>query len=236
MGDPESSQLPVGIGGTIPHFFFDVIGRITPGAFLLVGIYLVGNPGTLECHMEKALGFFPKEGATAGIFFFLLFLASAYFAGFYLGAVSFCFEWLWARPEKNKWRLSDIPHGLWREGKGATETEISLDGKHWTVVGMTDVHKRVVRIAELCAFYTWAVNPTAASFASRWDAEALASRSVLLTSIGLLFWSVIKWQLLTSAVMLAIGIAAGVSFDYSRRRRILAKLEIVQALPRGESK
>ena len=49
-GEPENVPSASQLGGIIPHFHYDVIGRILPGVFFLVGLaFLCFN----ECEIKN---------------------------------------------------------------------------------------------------------------------------------------------------------------------------------------
>jgi len=110
----EDSGSPERVGGLIPHFFFDLIGRIVPGAFLLLSSYVLVDPQLELLGRTKDLfKDFPFLGSAAVL---LAFVAAGYFVGLLLGAISYVIEHVWAR-----WKPLTIGNVWSRFGSSAQE-------------------------------------------------------------------------------------------------------------------
>jgi hypothetical protein len=89
-----STQIP----GIIPHFYYDLIGRVLPGTYLMMGLLALGwNRPELKNVRDllKSLGV-SEVNRTLLIFVLsvslLVFVSSAYLVGFVFGALSFFVE------------------------------------------------------------------------------------------------------------------------------------------------
>src|ERR1700733_911307 len=102
MADELQDTGSTRISSIIPHFYYDLLGRILPGAYLIVGLVGVfwNRPEqvTARCYLGGS-AFAKSEGASSVLLLtvgFLLFLASAYLVGFIFGSISFFIETIWA--------------------------------------------------------------------------------------------------------------------------------------------
>ena len=150
----------------IPHFWFDVIGRIIPGVFLLAGL--------AEMHSKSELAFdltvLVTQSATVVVVGLFLFIAAAYIAGFLLASLSFwTVEYLTdcVKP----FQIKEIPDSVKEYAK-------RLRGSQ---------PENARRIRDFCGNLIW-TRPEALQIAvitSKRDAETLASRSLALSALCL---------------------------------------------------
>jgi hypothetical protein len=100
MADNGSNlSLPSQALGVIPHFFYDVIGRIIPGTFVIISLFeMFGLPSQLKFLTQLAT---PTKDLTAYLIFlgaswFLVMIVAGYFVGFMLAALAYemCEKWL----------------------------------------------------------------------------------------------------------------------------------------------
>lgn len=248
--DNESASLNAStrIPGIIPHFFYDLIGRILPGAYLIVGLLIIlwqqnGISNSVPKYLiepdvlEKATGLLILL-LTVGL---LLFLASAYLVGFLLGAVSYYVERLW-----NSWKPMTLDQLLG-----------SFDFSERIKAGLKDAFRRqflfdleapdsrssfreMTETSTLCSYYVWAKNPNLGYMTSRWDAEALASRSVLVVSLALFIIRLIQvliWWHCTELfkpgwllVFFLTALGAIRAYEFQRRKQIQGRFSLFQAL------
>jgi hypothetical protein len=72
-------KLDLGFLASIPQYFFDLIGRVVPGALgILAALLLSGNASTWESWLQRAMG---QTVASSAIASTALFLISAYIVG-----------------------------------------------------------------------------------------------------------------------------------------------------------
>src|SRR5882724_10266022 len=91
---PENIPTTSQMGGIIPHFYYDVIGRILPGTFFIVWLGILVFPadklGELKCEFTPPVS--EHSGAylifigTLALFSLAL---SGYIAGLLLGSIAF---------------------------------------------------------------------------------------------------------------------------------------------------
>jgi hypothetical protein len=164
----DFSEVPAKVGGVIPNFFFDAIGRIVPGTYLVMGMLSAQYASRVEPFIRQ-IG---NSSLTVVILLSLCLLSLGYIAGFLLGAVSYWVEWAMSKNER--WSLATLRE---RFGGSATE-ETRLERLFRDRFGfdITDDHAKIQDCSWLCAYFVWAENPQMGSMSSRWDAEALAAR------------------------------------------------------------
>ncbi len=105
-------DVPKQISGMIPHFWFDILGRIVPGAFLLVGLFSEDWHQSLTSFLHKFAADFPLTTHSVG--FFLLFSAASFFVGHFLGVLSYyLIAWpvafIWPVKKESIRPLSELP-------------------------------------------------------------------------------------------------------------------------------
>lgn len=225
--EPES---PVGVAGLVPHFFFDLIGRILPGAFVIIATWVIFRPNRASDVVGKIWASFfnsPKDAgpsAAMGLLLFLALIAASYFVGLYMGSLSHFFieRIIWKR--KWPWSLDQIPSPF-KVDPGTME--IRYCGMSWYSFNgpSTEPYEVVETLARICGMFLWAANPAVGGVTSRWDAEALASRSVALAALVLTVVSLSKCNLCGALVMGLIGVGALMTYHHVRRRHVVGKLE-----------
>ena len=81
MGESEDIPSAGRIAGTIPLFFYDLIGRIVPGAVLILGLLLCMRRDPLANWFDGLQKTFPKDSSAGyAVAMLLLFLHSHIFA------------------------------------------------------------------------------------------------------------------------------------------------------------
>lgn len=229
MADPglEAAKVP----GIIPHFFFDAIGRIVPGVFLLVG--LAWTRPELRDKLFSPWSTDERVSSWSGtglVLFFLIFLIASYFLGFLLGSLSQpivekgVFAWLlpldlkwlrrWMGVQQGKARVEDVYEGVFG---GALADDCAL----------------LYRQSWLCAYYVWQNNQNLGLMGSRWDAEALSSGSIVLASAILILvtpeWCV-EWIKLVVFGVILVGALFG--YSYHRKKRLVGRFDLFLAVRR----
>lgn len=217
MGAEDS--VPKQIAGVIPHFWFDVLGRIVPGAFLLVGLFSEDWQQSLTSFVHTFAKDFPLTSHSVG--FFLLFSAASFFVGHFLGVLSHYFiawpvAFLWPIKKGSVQSPNDLP--IPQMLKNCMESFMcdtkDTSGKHAGV----RTHKIIARQSEALAHWLWIRGPELAILVSRWAADSLAGRSVALASVILLAskWHGTNWQI---KVFLVILFFCGVMTHYHYRNK-----------------
>jgi len=216
-----ASETPsvTNVGGLIPNVWFDIIGRVVPGTYLLAGLFdVLPSPPSAQV-LNSCLSEFPVVGPAVG---FLLVIVLAYFAGFLLGHVSYPVVGRllgrWSRV-----KLGDI-HPVVREMLSQSY------GANWNAGAE---HGAVLRARDFCSFFIWNKNPNLAIIFSRWDAEALASQSIVLISLVLavMYWWTAAWYYAVPT-FLVIAVIAWVGFRHHSRRAILSRFDMFLVLTR----
>lgn len=196
--------------------------------------------GIKDCLYYARRGLSGHQTATV-ILGTLSFIVAAYFVGFYLGAFSYrIIESVWRK--RRPWKATDIPGDL-RDDSGqgvagaATQLKVRLLGNSRLVIDKDKVEE----FAGLCGFLVWAVSPALGAIGTRWDAEALASRSVFLGSLIMSLWTAMRliFSHHGSGYLLAffavVAVASAFQYSSSRRRHIISKFEAVLALRQLEA-
>lgn len=237
----EDGGPSVKSGADIPYFFYDIIARITPGAFLIAGVILSWNGpaffAQLHCFLEKAVSADLSAGVATVLTAvgLIAFLGISSFSGFLLASISHVvieqgiFHW-W--PIK----LDGLTEFLGIEGI----EELML--RFRTQFGSSFKEGSLNRASFLCSYYVWRVDPNLGAMTARLDAELLAAQSVLLVSLGLIAWvlkkSLCQWfdSYLVGwlAILATITFGAWLTFKYHRKKRIYARFAFFLAASHQE--
>lgn len=237
----NSVPSPTQVGGLIPHFFYDVIGRMVPGGFAILGFGAVfGIPS-----LPKAIDIsqLPPAEKTAGLYLFvvtaalLLFALAAYFVGFLLGAPS---HWVFEKKLRKMWCLGELNLEFLLKSFGGAAHEGANLKKVFKERFDFELAEPAERHSWLCAYSVWVRNVNLGQMASRWDAEALGSRGILLGGICLFFIRLIQqardycragdfepWLL---AFFAGVSIAAWLAYEYHRRKQLYGRYALFEAL------
>jgi len=238
LGD-ESEASPSKVGGVIPFFFYDAIGRIIPGAFAIVGILVTLKGSNLLATWPSVIqSTFPKD-STAGYAtsVILLFLGAAHFLGSILGSLSSaCIE----RP----WRLV-FPLNLDGLARFIGVTDARALSSRFQKLFAAELNDRNLNQASfLCLYHVWAADQNLGAMATRIDAECLGVQSSFFVSLLLAMFAWLKilthgfvvdicdWIWVVSVSVIAVG--AGLSFGYMRKRRLYGRFALFFATSREE--
>ncbi len=209
----DEMPKPEGVGGIVPHFYYDLLGRIVPGLYLIVAGYwllqLRGNP--------------PALGEPLSAIAIIVVVLMAYLVSFVIGPCShWCFDWLC---RFNKKDISDEVKQVLDRNKISHPTE---DDKG-------NLHKSLVKQSELSVYTLWLRAPQLAIICSRWDAEAFAARQIGMVTI--ILFAVTTGLMLncrppnhaTTVLFLSVVTTAlsAVQFRYSRRKAVLARFRML---------
>jgi hypothetical protein len=242
--------VPKQIGGVIPHFWFDILGRIVPGAFLLVGLFSEDWQQSLTSFVHKFAADFPLTSSSVG--FFLLFSAASFFVGHFLGILSYyLIAWpvalFWPITEKSVQSPSELPipealkNCMQRFMSRTSETMESSSGekpngltasartrkhsKAYHLLAFWDnprirTHRMIAKQSEALAHWLWIRSPELAILVSRWSGDSLGGRSVALAS-GILLVS--KWPCISQpikAFLLILFFCGATTHYYYRNKSI----------------
>jgi hypothetical protein len=214
-----ANEIPsvIEVGGLIPNFWFDAIGRIVPG-LLLIGEMLeawyTANHPTIALSVVKDVSAAQIAAAC------LLLAIAAYLVGFLMGALS----------DLAVVKIWDCASPLPRVVAPTRRLLRTYFGSAWYVrcKSMTEF---IIRARDLCSFFIWHRDPKLAVIFSRWDAEALASRSILVAGfLGLMMnrWLFHCWRGKYFYVILML--LAARSFWYYRRRALESRFQMLLVL------
>jgi len=91
--------------------------------------------------------------------------------------------------------------------------------------------------SSLCSYYVWANSPNLGYMTSRWDAETLASRSLLSASLILALLEIAIWCFgyrtagpVGLITFLGVGFIAFLQYGFQRRKQIQGRFSLFQAL------
>lgn len=220
MAEGDESLKPISqFTSIIPHFWYDIIGQIVPGSYLIVGLYWLG-------FRSAAVGTFTQEYLTTNLTkdsgeirflpLLVVFALSAYFIGGVLGPFSF---WSVQRPLR---RFDPkIPV--------ATLTTLKPVFGEMTEGDVEAARRR-------CTWVAWRRAPELAIIFSRWDAMAFAARSTALSSLLLVGYALYAhWfgpeklpvPVAGILVLLAILVGSMISFKHFRECAIISRFEIL---------
>jgi hypothetical protein len=245
QGVPSNAQL----GGVIPHFFYDVIGRIIPGCFLIAGCSFIFTPSYIINSRNRVLVGATIEGESARFIFLssliiFSFAVSGYLVGFLVGPISF--EVLEKRTyfRLKLLRLPDLTlKELFRSSGGPEVGEGPLKKAFNSQFGMDLAENTAEALATqswLCSHFVWSRNSNLGQITSRWDAETHASREILFSALGLsgvqtafaILYLIqtrhFYWRLWLC--FLLITYSAWRTYSHARRRQIIGRFSVFYAL------
>jgi hypothetical protein len=221
----------------IPFFFYDVIGRMMPGAYLIIGVMLCYRP---FFHWEQFVSFLNDTKALsmsgglatvvvgAGLLFFA-FVSS--FFGFLLAALSYVAieKWFWHSCPLNQSGLVKFI---------GIENVDSLNARFKEKFGSEPTKDSLNRSSFLCAYYIWRTDNTLGEMQGRFDADLLATQSFVLVSAILIVTVLIEIYFLGIsgyfeawlAVLILISLASGLAFNYHRKKRVYGRFGLFLAI------
>jgi len=217
MAEEDGIPKSAGLSGIVPHFYYDLIGRIVPGTYLIAGIYWVTALNGRLSEFDITLS------ATA----VLVLALSAYAVSFIIGP---CSHWLFDR--------------FRHFGEQAiTEAVCTVLKQNHIQLPAADKsgkwHSSILERSERCLYTLWLRAPQLAIMCSRWDAEAFAARQFGTVTIVLVLiagWMTMIGQPLDHP-MLVFSLAAFVlvlsifQFRYLRRKAVLSRFTMLACAP-----
>lgn len=219
MPEGDESMKPVTQFTTIiPHFWYDIIGQIVPGSYLIVGLHWLGfRSTTIGAFVQKYLTTILPNNSGEIRFFpvLVVFAFSSYFVGGAIGPFS---HWLVQVPFRRMWPLAVPAH------------TITLLEPIFGTTKATDIE----RIRRQCTWITWKCAPELAIIFSRWDAMAFAARSIALSSMCLLLFAIYadcvnpqRLPLSVYGILLLLTIGFSNAFKHFRDNAFKARCEMV---------
>ena len=180
----------------------------------------------IECFAKNR----PKLEATPIILGAFFLLALGYLIGFLLGAFSYYLNWL--IPKGRSWNVEWLRKKFGEPADRQTHLEKVFRERF----GFEITAEHVEMCSWLCVFLVWAENPRLGNTAARWDAEALADRSIALASLAIavqvLFrahWNLTPWYY--SLFFFAAYVAAAINYRYHREQRLWGRFQVFASLP-----
>ena len=206
--------MPADIKLEIPHVWFDIIGRVIPGAFLIVGLGAEGCfPGIAAEFKHYMLG----TTTTISVITFLGFIAAAFTVGFLLAPLGGLLDCLWDRccplrldPKK----FSPASIKILKDEFQVSDEDVKAD------------QNKKISLARLTALHNLWTYPAAlpiALLASKRDAEKLASGSLVGAGLLLMLFScgIDSHERCAVRVLLLLVIAMSVCVHHHYRRRVV---------------
>jgi len=221
-------------GGLIPYFFYNIFAHILPGGFVIVSVLLLMPNVTsrLVCSTSanKSVSQAPIAIPTV---LFLIFLMATEFIGFFLGALSYFADWIWCKSFPysleglRKWLGGDENKLSRIENAVRTKFAVSLEGNK--------SKNNIVKCSFLCWNFVATHDPNLVIVATKWDAEALLSRSVFVSSLALSVLAVCVRGPLAGAVIAIILVASWASFRYHRSKRVYGRFALFDLISSADS-
>ncbi len=230
MGESEDVSSPGKLAGTIPLFFYDLIGRIVPGAVLILGIMVYARRDLLVNWLGGLQQVFPKD-STAGYAaaMILLFFAFAHFCGVILASLSYLLI------ENVSKRLFPLNLKTFADHYELGPSN-DLETRFRSHFGVSLKSGSLDRASALCAYYVWRKDSNLGLITARTDAELLGARSLVLVSLILLvlpfshYWTGWPPFTLTWAGCLTVILLSSIlTFHYLREKRVFMRCALFLA-------
>lgn len=234
---PESERQDT-VAPNIPFLFYDVIGRMFPGGFLIIGAFLSSLRLLPLCCFDYCLKVIKGSETSVGFatliigLAVLIFAVTSSFLGFILAALSNVVV------EKMIWRrcspfdLKGLSKFLGIENIAFLKTQFQLQ------FGSEPKDGSLNESSFLCAYYGWKINPNLGTMQGRWDSDLLAAQSFVLVSAALFASTVFEGIivgfdlfLLVWLIILAIILCGScLAFNYHRKKRVYGRFGLFLAL------
>jgi hypothetical protein len=232
---PESDKEPHVIGN-IPFLFYDVIGRMFPGGFLLLGSILSFWPllpsgDTIACFLKDA----KIADVTAGLatlvvgIALLVFAVVSSFLGFIVAPLSnVVVEKLWRKC--SPYTFENMSKFLGNDNLGFIKAQFQIQ------FGSEPWEGSLNESSFFCAYYIWRVSPSLGAMQGRQDADLLAAQSFTLIALVLALATLVvgNWSdlgvWLRFAFFLTILAGSFLAFAYHRKKRVYGRFAMFLAL------
>ena len=235
MPEPEQQST---MAANIPFLFYDVIGRMFPGGFLIIGAFLSSLRFLpfycLDSYLkatkvsETSVGFATLVVGLSA----LIFAAISSFLGFILGALSNLLveKMIWG----HYWpfNLDRLSKFLGIENIAFLKTQFQLQ------FGSEPKDGSLNESSFLCAYYGWKINPNLGTMQGRWDSDLLAAQSFVLVSVVLIAMAVMEgfivdfdlFLIVWLIVLAIIFCGSCLAFNYHRKKRVYGRFGLFLAL------
>jgi hypothetical protein len=221
----------------IPFLYYDVIGRMIPGAYLIIGELACFLPfynwSKLVLFLDRTRALGMSTGlATVVIGTALLFFGLVtVFLGFVLSALSFVLV------ERVFRRRSPLNHSGLVKFLGI-ENANSLDVRFRDQFGTEPTKESLTGASFLCAYYIWKTNTNLGYMQGRQDSDLIAAQSFVLVSVALIvtvlcemiFWDRTTYLGVLLAVLVVIALGSMLAFNYHRKKRVYGRFQLFLAL------
>jgi hypothetical protein len=220
----------------IPFFFYDVIGRMMPGAYLIFGTVLCLLPFFNRCQFfsfVQASRALDVSGGLAAVVIgtgLLFFGFASSFLGFVLAAISHTVV------EQFLWRWAPLDHSGLIEFLGI-KNEDPLWERFRNQFGAEPTEK-LNRSSFLCSYYTWRTSTTLGEMQGRHDSDLLAAQSFVLISLALTVAVLLEIQWIGASTYLGVWLGtlavillgSALAFNYHRKKRVYDRFGLFLAL------
>lgn len=241
MGESDGDSK---LKADIPYLFYDVIGRMMPGAYFILGILIctipfmtwakfVGLVHRIEAHKQE--GAVTVSIIGMGLLFF--FCAAAFF-GFFLASISnqVVEQWIWGR-------LAPLDYRGMEKFLGS-DTARSISTRFEKEFGARPGEMSLNRSSFVCAYYIWRNDVNLGQMQGRQDADLLAAQSFVLVTMILALLSIFDayavglrmYLYLWLPFLVLIGLGSALSFNYHRQKRVYGRFELFLALSQPAGK
>jgi hypothetical protein len=234
---PEPEQQTTGIAN-IPFLFYDVIGRMFPGGFLILGTILSAHRFLplyyFDCILKQTKASEVSLGVATLVtgLAVVLFAATSTFFGFVLAALSN------GLVEKQIWRrFAPLTLVGLKDFLGVDNIEF-LKSQFQIQFGSEPQDGSLNESSFLCAYYGWKISPTLGAMQGRWDSDLLAAQSFVLVSLMLILLVVAELLILGCDFFLIVWLAvlgfilcgSCLAFSYHRKKRVYGRFGLFLAL------
>jgi hypothetical protein len=234
MSDSEQDSKVV---ANIPFLFYDVIGRMFPGGFLILGAALSSYRFLpLYCFDPYLKGLKVSETSVGFATLIiglavLMFAAISTFLGFILAALSNVLveKILWG---KRPFNLDGMSKFL------GIENLETLKKRFLVQFGSEPKNGSLNESSFLCAYYGWRVNPGLGAMQGRWDSDLLAAQSFVLVSMLLSLMTIAEgwivgfnlFIIVWLTTLVFIGLGSCLAFNYHRKKRVYGRFALYLAV------
>ncbi len=215
---PDKTELDV-VSQQIPQVWYDIIGRIIRGAFLIGGALALGDLSILICTFKKYILHGSIIGQTIGL---LVLVGTAFIVGFLLSSLSSALDRIW--DYLSPFKLEEFTGAtgvILRAECGVIEdSDPSFD----SIQQSRDIRR--ARNALLHILWTYPAALPIAQLTSKRDAEKMAAGSLAIASLTLIVlhrhspWGVLLF-------LMAIIILSLIAYDHFRKRCLETPLDVI---------
>ncbi len=233
---PESEQESK-LVANIPFLFYDVIGRMFPGGFLIVGAALSSLHLLPWYCVDSFLKLTEVSETSAGLatlvvgLVVLIFAVGSTFFGLILGPLSHLLV-------ERTWRRFSPLNLAGLSGFLGIENTDFVKKQFLSQFGSEPKDGSLNQSSFLCAYYGWRINPTLGAMQGRWDSDLLAVQSFVLVSTVLIAMSaaegiIVGFDLFLIVWLIVLGViwsGSCLAFNYDRKKRVYGRFGLFLAL------